>query len=244
MIGGGGGRDILARAHARAQRVDVIELNRGIRDVVDEDLRSLVRRPLLAAAACSTAIGDGRSTLAERDTRYDQIHIGFTDTFSPSSAQAFALTENNLYTRRGLRGVPRPPAARRRARTSRGSDQRSGDEALRATVLDARRAEAARAWTRRAQRRGRCLAVRPPFNELRVRHGARASLSPFTPAELDRSGGSPGTQRGDGVAFAPGGPYRLEWGELARGLESARLLRRTTASTSARPPTTSRSSST
>ena len=45
-----------------------------------------------------TTIGDGRSTLAARDTRYDQIHIGFTDTLSANSAQAFALREANLYT--------------------------------------------------------------------------------------------------------------------------------------------------
>ena len=46
----------------------------------------------------NTTIGDGRSVLAARDKKYDQIHIGFTDTLSADSAQAFALTENNLYT--------------------------------------------------------------------------------------------------------------------------------------------------
>ena len=35
--------------------------------------------------------------LAARDTRYDQIHIGFTDTLSASVVQGFALSENNLH---------------------------------------------------------------------------------------------------------------------------------------------------
>jgi hypothetical protein len=55
-------------------------------------------------------IGDGRSILAARDAKYDQIHIGFTDTLSGNAAQGFALTENNLYAG-GLRKYSRTRAA-------------------------------------------------------------------------------------------------------------------------------------
>ena len=43
-----------------------------------------------------TTIGDGRSEVARSERRYDQIQIGFTDTFSPNAAHAFALTENQV----------------------------------------------------------------------------------------------------------------------------------------------------
>jgi hypothetical protein len=120
-------------ALAERQRVDVIELNRGIRDVVDDDMRRLSGAPYTLPGV-STEIGDGRSTLAERDERYDQIQLGFTDTYSANSAQAFALTENNLYTVEafeeyldhlkpgGILNVSRP-------------DRENGNEALRVTIL-------------------------------------------------------------------------------------------------------------
>src|SRR5204862_5901208 len=115
------------------RRVDVIELNRAIRDTVDKDLRPWTGAPY-SLPRVHVALGDGRSTLASRDTRYDQIHIGFTDTLSANSAQAFALTEANLYTLEAFDeyldhlkpdGVLNVSRLRRLV----------GDEALRATVL-------------------------------------------------------------------------------------------------------------
>jgi hypothetical protein len=79
------------------RRVDVIELNEGIRDVVDVDLAHLSGSPY-SRPGVHTTIGDGRAVLRSRDTRYDVIHVGFTDTLSADSAQGFALAENNLYT--------------------------------------------------------------------------------------------------------------------------------------------------
>ena len=46
-----------------------------------------------------------------------------------------------------------------------------------------------------------------------------ARLRPWTPAELDRLARL-ARERGDGVAFAPGGPYRLEWARPRRGASS------------------------
>ena len=42
-----------------------------------------------------------------------------------------------------------------------------------------------------------------------------ARLRPFTPAELAHIRAL-ARERGEGVAFAPGGPYQLEWAQLAR----------------------------
>lgn len=92
VIGGGGGRDIY-NALTSAQTVDVIELNSAIRDAVDDSLGPWSGSPC-SRPGVSTTIGDGRAILAGRDTAYDQIHIGFTDTLSANAAQGFALSEN------------------------------------------------------------------------------------------------------------------------------------------------------
>ena len=190
----------------------MIELNRGIRRVVDEDLRDYSGAPY-SLPRVSTAIGDGRSTLAERDKRYDQIHIGFTDTFSPSSAQAFALTENNLYTLEafdeyfdhlkpgGVLNVSRP-------------QRHMGDEAIRATVLTL---EALRRRGVRNPERNVIVVLghyKAPFKDL-FYGTILARMEPFTPAEVARVRRL-ARERGRGIGFAPGGPYYQEWGALAR----------------------------
>jgi hypothetical protein len=210
IIGGGGGRDIITALSER-QRVHVIELNRGIRSVVDEDLRELSGAPY-SLPNVETAIGDGRSRLSERDERYDQVHLGFTDTYSGNSAQAFALTENNLYTVEafeeylehlapgGLLNVSRP-------------DRGGINEALRATVLALEALE--REGVENPERNVVVILgeYTSPFNSFKY-GTVLARLEPFTTAEI-------GTvrrladERGDGVAYASGGPYAAGWDELA-----------------------------
>ncbi|HLM27537.1 MAG TPA: hypothetical protein VK304_11295 [Thermoleophilaceae bacterium] len=216
VIGGGGGRDILNALSEKQRRVDVIELNRGIRKVVDDDLRWFSGGPY-ALPRVHTRIGDGRSRLSESGRLYDQVHIGFTDTFSPSSAQAFALTENNLYTIEafdeyfdhlkpdGVLNVSRP-------------QRHLGDEAIRVTVLtlDALRRRGIKDPERhvvvlRGYYKGPFRAI--PYGTV------LAKLKPFTAAEHSRIRRL-AADRGGGLAFAPGGPYREEW----RGLASAPSL--------------------
>jgi hypothetical protein len=207
VIGGGGGRDIYNALDARQRHVDVIELNQGIVDVVDKDLRRWSGSPYTLPHV-STSVGDGRSILAARDTKYDQIHIGFTDTLSANSATAFALTENNLYTTEAFDEYfdhLRPNGILNVSRLYR----LVGDEALRATVLTL---EALR-------KRG----VVHPENNVVVLLGhdilgelfgtVLARPRPWTPQELARLRQ---LARRDGVeiAMAPGGPYRLEWASL------------------------------
>jgi spermidine synthase len=211
----------------------VIELNRAIRDVVDDDLRFVSGAPYTLPGV-STTIGDGRSTLTQRDDRYDTVHLGFTDTYSGNSAQAFALTENNLYTVEafqeyldhlkpgGLLNVSRP--------------NREGiNEALRATVLalEALRREG----VAHPERTVVVLLGRytSPFNTFRY-GTVLAKREPFTAAEL-RTVKRLARERSEGVAFAPGGPYAGGWDELATSASTPR-------STTARRPTTGRSSST
>jgi hypothetical protein len=209
VIGGGGGRDILNALTSGQRRVDVVELNRAIRDTVDDDLRPWTSSPY-SLPRVHVTVGDGRSNLASRDDRYDQVHIGFTDTLSANSAQAFALTEANLYTLEAFDeyfdhlapgGVLNVSRLRRLV----------GDEALRATVLTL---EALR-------RRG----VRDPSRNVVVILGrdyfggdfgtVLARLTPYSARELALARRL-ADERGLGVAYAHGGPYRHEWAGLAR----------------------------
>jgi hypothetical protein len=208
IIGGGGGRDIENALTSGQRRVDVIELNRDIVQVVDHDLGRWSGSPYTLPGV-HTTVGDGRSTLASRTTKYNQIHIGFTDTLSASSAQAFGLAEANLYTVEafqeyfdhlapgGILNVSRPYHL-------------VGDEALRVTIL-ALTALRARGVAH-PERNVVVILGHDIFGELFGTVLAR--LEPWTPSELARVR-TLARQRGGGVAFAPGGPYQLEWARLA-----------------------------
>ncbi|HMG41078.1 MAG TPA: hypothetical protein VK611_07090 [Acidimicrobiales bacterium] len=210
VIGGGGGRDIY-NALTSDQTVDVIELNSAIRDVVDDGLGELSGSPY-SREGVSTTIGDGRAILASRDTTYDQIHIGFTDTLSANSAQGFALTENNLYTLEAFEEYLdhlEPGGVLNVSRLER----LVGDEAIRATVLTMAALEN--------------HGVEDPYRNVVVIRGidpaaaiaapyatVLARLEPWTDAELDDIRRL-ADERGDGVAYAPGGPYYSAWQDLA-----------------------------
>jgi hypothetical protein len=209
VIGGGGGRDIENGLSAGARQVDVIELNRAIRETVDEDLRRYSGAPY-SLPGVDAVDGDGRSQLAARDTRYDVIHIGFTDTLSAASAQGFALSEANLYTVEAFREYLdhlEPGGVLAVTRLHR----LVGDEALRTTILALEALE--REGVHEPERGVAVLLGRDIFGELFGTVLARRE--PWTAAELERIQDLAG-ERGEGVAFAPGGPYRLEWAELAR----------------------------
>src|SRR5262249_37552422 len=128
---------------------------------------------------------------------------------SANSALAFGLSEANLYTVQayqeyfdhllggGILNISRPYHL-------------VGDEALRATIL------ALTALKDRGiahpERNVVVILGHDLFGELFGTVLAR--LTPWTPAELARVRRL-ATQRGAGVAYAPGGPYKLEWAKLA-----------------------------
>ena len=209
VIGGGGGRDIYTALSSGQRPVDVIELNAGIRATVDEDLGHLSGAPY-SRDGVHTVIGDGRSVLAARDTRYDQIHIGFTDTLSGNAAQGFALTENNLYTVEafleyfshlkpgGILNVSRPLKL-------------VGEEALRMTVLALASLE--RFGVEDPQRHVVVVLGRDVIGPLNGTILAR--IEPFSEAQLARLRVL-AEERGEGLAFAPGGPYVGAWAALAQ----------------------------
>jgi hypothetical protein len=213
IIGGGGGRDIHNALSAGQREVDVIELNRAIRDVVDDDLSAFSGSPY-SLPEVSTTIGDGRSTLAARDTRYDQIHIGFTNTLSGYAG--YALTESNLYTLEAFDEYFDHLAPGGVLNVSR-LRFFSGEEALRMTVLAL---EALRERGIEHPERNVVVVLGSgfggPFGTV------LAKLEPFTADELGTVR-KLANERGTGVTFAPGGPYQHEWAELARSASPAKF---------------------
>jgi hypothetical protein len=208
VIGGGGGRDIDSALALGRKEVDVIELNPGIRRVVDDDLAPVSGRPY-SAPGVATTIGDGRSVLAGRDTRYQHIHIGFTDTFSVNAAAGFALTENNLYTIEAFDTYLDHLAPRGILNVSR-LLKLVGDEALRTAVL----ALATLAHRGVADPRAHVVVIRGEdvlggiYGTVLVRN------EPFAPAELEYITRL-ASERGQGILFGPGANMEGEWRALA-----------------------------
>jgi hypothetical protein len=209
VVGGGGGRDIWNALSEGQERVDVIELNEGIRQVVDIDLAELSGRPY-SHPRVHTTIGDGRSVLSQSDAKYDVIHLGFTDTLSASAAQGYALSENSLYTLEafdeyfdhlGPDGILDVSRLRKLV----------GKEALRATVLTLAALE-----RQGIEHPERNVVVVRGTDILDEQYGTiLARLRPWTPAELAEIR-ELADERGDGIAYAPGGPYFAEWASLAK----------------------------
>lgn len=109
VIGVGGGRDLLTALWAGCERVVGVEINevfldlltgRRLNDLPPEyaggSLRAFAR---LADDPRVTLVHDeARSYLTRTDERFDVLQMSLIDTFAASSAGAFTLTENGLYT--------------------------------------------------------------------------------------------------------------------------------------------------
>ena len=210
VIGGGGGRDIYNALSSGEPRVDAIELNRAIVQVVDRDLGPSFGSPYTLPRV-HLLIGDGRSVLARSGAHYQEINIGFTNTLSGNVAEGYALTENNLYTVEAFKEYFDHLAPGGVLSVSR-IYRLVGDEALRATVLTLAALQSR--GISHPERNvvvllGRDLLTGKLFGTILAR------LAPWTPADLARIKALAAV-RTDGVAFAPGGPYQLEWAQLAR----------------------------
>ncbi len=98
IIGPGGGRDVWTALAFGARRVDGVEVNPIIvRDVMEMTFRKY-SGDIYHAAGVSVVADDGRSFVRRSSDRYDVIQASLVDTWAATTAGAFALTENNLYT--------------------------------------------------------------------------------------------------------------------------------------------------
>ena len=198
VIGGGGGRDISTRCRragpGRRHRAEQQHPGGGRRR------RCGTRAPVHAARRAHDHRRRRRCSRAR--PKYDQIHIGFTDTLCANSAQAFALTENNLYTVEAFQEYfdhLKPNGVLDVSRLQ----HLVGDEALRVTV--ARPGGARQPRRRDPERTSSSCSAGTSFNELfGTVLGARPHRSPPPSSTASARWRN---ERGEGVAFAPGGPY-------------------------------------
>lgn len=97
VIGPGGGRDVLTALRFGAERIVGVELNPIIVDLVQNQYAdyagNIYNRPNV-----SIHVDDARTYLAARDDSFDIIQASLIDTFAATSAGAFALSENGIYT--------------------------------------------------------------------------------------------------------------------------------------------------
>ena len=113
IIGPGGGTDVISALSHGVPRVVGVEVN----PIIVNDVDARARTP--AATATSTAtrashvvVDEGRSYIRRSGEPFASIQATLVDTWAASSSGAFTLSENNIYTRRGVRRVPGPPGAR------------------------------------------------------------------------------------------------------------------------------------
>ena len=97
ILGAGGGRDILTALASGAQEVDAVEMNAAIVRLVEGPLSGFAgdvyRLPGVRAVT-----REGRTFMAQTETRYDLVQISLVDSWAATAAGAYSLSENYLYT--------------------------------------------------------------------------------------------------------------------------------------------------
>ena len=97
VLGAGAGGDVLQALYHRAARVDAVELNPQVVDLVERQFAGFSGRPY-SQPGVSLNIGEAREFVAAGRERYDIIQVALLDSFGASSAGLHALSESFLYT--------------------------------------------------------------------------------------------------------------------------------------------------
>ncbi|HWP46107.1 MAG TPA: hypothetical protein VNM22_02995 [Candidatus Limnocylindrales bacterium] len=97
IIGPGGGRDILTALVFRQKKITGVEVNPVIIQTVNEVFGDFTHH-LYDYPGVNIVMDEGRSYIARTNELYDIIQASLIDTWAATTAGAFILTENNLYT--------------------------------------------------------------------------------------------------------------------------------------------------
>jgi len=98
IIGPGGGRDIATALVAGAKKVDAVEINPIIVNDVMLGSFKEYSGSIYEYPGVFVEINDARSSIRSSAEKYDVILASLVDTWAASSAGAYNLSENNLYT--------------------------------------------------------------------------------------------------------------------------------------------------
>ena len=103
IIGPGGGVDVLRAVANGSRSVTGIEINPIIANTIMRDRYAAFAHHLYERPDVHLHVGDGRSFFRNADHSYDVIQMTLVDTWASTSAGAFALSENTLYTTEAFR---------------------------------------------------------------------------------------------------------------------------------------------
>lgn len=98
IIGAGGGRDLLVALASGFRHVDGVEINPSIVRLMSSGEFAEYSGNIYNHPQVKIHEMDGRRFVQESPYRYDNIQLTLVDTFASTTAGAFALSENNLYT--------------------------------------------------------------------------------------------------------------------------------------------------
>jgi SAM-dependent methyltransferase len=102
IIGPGGGRDVLTALVFGSQQVTGVELNPAIVHAVRNDFGAYAGH-VYDQPGVRVVVDDARRYIAGSQEQYDLIQASVIDTWAATTAGAFALSENSLYTREAFR---------------------------------------------------------------------------------------------------------------------------------------------
>ena len=101
VLGAGGGSDVLLALYNGASRIDAVELNPQMSQLVQETYAEFAGH-LYDDARIMLHTGEARGFVVRSDARYDLIQIGLLDSFGAAGAGVQSLHESYLYTVQGL----------------------------------------------------------------------------------------------------------------------------------------------
>lgn len=99
IIGPGGGTDVVTALVYGSRSVTAVEVNPIIaHDVMSSEPFKSYSGDVYGHPSVNLVVDEGRSFIRRSPDRYDLVQMTVVDTWAATSAGAFALTENNLYT--------------------------------------------------------------------------------------------------------------------------------------------------
>ncbi|MGJ0429785.1 SAM-dependent methyltransferase [Methylobacter sp.] len=101
ILGAGTGSDILQAHYHAIDRIDAVELNPQVVDLVEKKYADFAGR-IYQNPHVSLHIGEARGFVATSNERYDLINISLLDAFGASAAGLYALSESYLYTEQAI----------------------------------------------------------------------------------------------------------------------------------------------